>query len=133
MSGPARRRRQLQQHLLLVGVLAVVGTLSLWLLAGRPASWPWWLGCWLASANVLAFIFYGYDKRCARAGSQRIPEAVLHTLTAVGGSLGSFAAMRLFRHKTIKGKFQILFWCIVVLQVSLVLLVLRFLLWERGG
>jgi len=43
----------------------------------------------------------------------------LHTLAAVGGSPGALLGMSLFRHKTIKGKFRILFWCIVALQVSL--------------
>lgn len=43
---------------------------------------------------------------------------VLHGLALIGGSLGAYAAMRIFRHKTVKGPFRIIFWLIVVAQIA---------------
>ena len=54
----------------------------------------------------------------AGTGAPRVPEVVLHGLTFAGGSLGAYAAMKTFRHKTIKGQFRIVFWLIVVVQVA---------------
>src|SRR3712207_3411395 len=130
MSASARRFRQFRSHFLVLGALAVLLTVGLWLALGRQNFWPWWLASWLLATNLLAVGYYGYDKARARAGERRIPEVVLHTLAALGGSLGAYLGMRLFRHKTIKGKFRILFWCIVTLQVLLVLVVVRHLWWR---
>jgi uncharacterized membrane protein YsdA (DUF1294 family) len=69
--------------------------------------------------NPVTFIYFGYDKLQARRGGSRIPEIVLHTLALAGGSPGAFLAMTAFRHKTIKGTFRLVFWCIVVLQTLL--------------
>ncbi len=49
-----------------------------------------------------------------------MPEAVLHGMALAGGSLGAYTAMRLFRHKTIKGRFRLVFWSIVVLQLAII-------------
>ena len=40
--------------------------------------------------------------------------------TKGGGTLGAYLGMRLFRHKTIKGMFRIVFWTVVVLQLALI-------------
>src|SRR5262249_54487482 len=102
---------------LALGLLGAVGLL----LAFRPAlSWAYCLAAWLFSINVVAFGYYGYDKGQARQSSRRVPEVVLHGLSVVGGSLGAYAGMQLFRHKTIKGSFRIFFWFVVVLQVALI-------------
>ena len=106
-------------HAALALGLGLAGTV-VWLIIFRHAfEWYQPLAGWLAAINLTAFGYYGYDKACARRSARRVPEVVLHGLSLVGGSLGAFAAMRLFRHKTIKGRFQFLFWCIVVLQASL--------------
>lgn len=114
---PRVARRKIWLEFTLALALAALLTVILWLALGRPAQVAWWLGCWLVSTNLLAFAYYGYDKAQAQHSGARVPELVLHGLTAVGGSVGAYLAMQLFRHKTIKGKFRILFWCIVVLQV----------------
>jgi uncharacterized membrane protein YsdA (DUF1294 family) len=46
---------------------------------------------------------------------------VLHLLTALGGTLGSFAAMQIFRHKTRKKSFQLVFWAIVAVQIVVIM------------
>lgn len=78
---------------------------------------------WLIGANLVAFGYYGFDKARARQAARRVPEVVLYSLVIAGGSLGAFAAMQWFRHKTIKGAFQIVFWGIIALQVLLILFV----------
>ena len=81
------------------------------------------------SINVIAFAYYSYDKSCAESNTRRVPELVLHGLTAAGGSVGASTAMKLFRHKTIKGKFRILFWCIVLLQLALTGWIVKSMWW----
>lgn len=55
---------------------------------------------YLAVVNALAFILYGADKYSAVKGGWRISERNLLLIAAVGGSVGAYIAMRLFRHKT---------------------------------
>jgi len=80
---------------------------------------PWVLGA-LAGINVATLILYAYDKAIAGGTRLRVPEAVLHLLAFVGGTPAAFVSQRLFRHKTIKGSFQIAFWLIVFLQAALI-------------
>jgi len=81
--------------------------------------WSWIIGVSLASFGT-----YGYDKSIAGRGVTRVPEVVLHLLTAVGGTIGSFAGMQIFRHKTQKKSFQLVFWAIVVIQIVVIVLLL---------
>src|SRR4051812_47598494 len=130
MAAPARRPSPYRVHFAAAAVLAAAGTLAVWSLLSRHNDWAHWLACWLLAVNVVSFGYYGFDKGRARAGARRVPEAVLHTLTAAGGSLGSYAGMRCFRHKTVKGTFRIVFWGIVVLQVLLALALAKRLWWD---
>ena len=61
---------------------------------------------YLLIVNVLTFIVYGADKWKAHRGRWRVPEATLLGLAALGGSVGAWLAMQLFRHKTQKKKFR---------------------------
>ena len=79
---------------------------------------------WIASVSIASFFTYGYDKSIAGKGVTRIPEVVLHLLTALGGTIGSFAAMRIFHHKTQKTPFQVVFWVIVAIQIVVIVLLL---------
>ena len=122
--------RPLRFYALVTLVVAVAGMVGLWWLLGGSNAWHTWIGCWLVSVNVVTFACYGFDKVRARGTDGRVPELVLHGLSAVGGSPGAYLAMRLFRHKTVKGSFRILFWCIVVLQLSLAAYVAKLLWWN---
>ncbi len=93
---------------------------GLLLLFKPPFGWAPWLGAWLVGVNVVAFGYYGFDKARARSAGRRVPELVLHGLAFAGGSIGAYAGMQTFRHKTIKGSFRIVFWFIVALQVGLI-------------
>ena len=55
---------------------------------------------YLAAVNVVAFAVYGADKRRAKKGKRRVPEKTLFLLAAIGGSVGAWAGMYAFRHKT---------------------------------
>jgi uncharacterized membrane protein YsdA (DUF1294 family)/cold shock CspA family protein len=67
-------------------------------------------------ASVLAFGLYWYDKQSAQQGRWRTPEKTLHLCELVGGWPGALLAQQVFRHKTRKPGFQLLFWCIVLLH-----------------
>jgi uncharacterized membrane protein YsdA (DUF1294 family) len=125
MPDPASAKHPVKYHLVFATVLTAGGALALWLLLSQKFDWRHLLGCWLIAVNVVAFGYYGFDKSQAVAGAPRVPEVVLHGLTAAGGGLGAIAAMHLFRHKTLQGSFRFLFWCIVGLQLLLVAWVIK--------
>jgi uncharacterized membrane protein YsdA (DUF1294 family) len=66
--------------------------------------------------SVLAFFLYWSDKRKARTDTWRTPENVLHAVELAGGWPGALLAQQVFRHKTRKVSFQLLFWMIVLLH-----------------
>lgn len=57
--------------------------------------------------NVVTFAVYGIDKKKARKGLWRIPEATLLLLAVIGGALGAWIGMRFWHHKTLHWKFRI--------------------------
>jgi uncharacterized membrane protein YsdA (DUF1294 family) len=83
--------------------------------------------CYGIIMNLLAFLLYGIDKWSARHNLRRIPEKVLLGIAAIGGSLGAFAGMRLFRHKTRKTKFYLGVPILLFLQICVVVVVMTFL------
>ena len=66
-----------------------------------------YLVIYLIVMNLLTCIVYGVDKLKAIAGARRISEKTLLTFTFLGGSLGAFLGMKLFRHKTCHTKFKV--------------------------
>ena len=73
---------------------------------------------YLLAINVLTFAVYGVDKWKARQGRWRVPETTLLGLAALGGSVGAWLAMQLFRHKTQHKKFRYGVPVLFVLQVA---------------
>jgi uncharacterized membrane protein YsdA (DUF1294 family) len=65
----------------------------------------------------ITFITYLLDKSAAQAGRWRVPEKTLHTLALAGGWPGALLAQKMFRHKTSKKEFQLVFILTVVLNV----------------
>ena len=78
----------------------------------------------LGVINLLAFVMYGLDKRYAKNGQWRIPEANLITVAALYGALGAFLAMQLFRHKTKHLKFTITVPLLLILQIAFAIVVM---------
>lgn len=71
-----------------------------------------------AVVSLIAFVAYVLDKRAARLGRPRTPEATLHLLEFLGGWPGALLAQRLIRHKNAKVGYQVMFWLIVALHVA---------------
>lgn len=74
---------------------------------------------YLLGINVLTALVYGLDKVAAKMQKWRIPERVLLSLAAVGGTIGAMIGMYGFHHKTRKAKFYIGVPLILFLQLAL--------------
>ena len=75
---------------------------------------------YLLVVNTLAFLLYGIDKYKAKKARWRISEATLLMMAVIGGSIGAWAGMRLWHHKTMHKKFKYGIPLIILLQVVLV-------------
>ena len=76
---------------------------------------------YLAVVNVIALALMGIDKYRAKREKWRIPEKRLFGAALLGGSIGSWLGMRLFRHKTQHKTFVYGIPFIFLIQLSLVL------------
>lgn len=61
--------------------------------------WKWIL-VYIAGMNVAGFFLMGLDKNRARTHAWRIAEKTLFLCSLLGGSVGTWAGMYAFRHKT---------------------------------
>lgn len=82
---------------------------------------------YLLIINVLGLLFMLSDKLRATKNKWRIPEARLMLVALLGGSIGVFAGMHLFRHKTRHPKFAIGVPVILAVQVVGAVVVFPFL------
>ena len=80
------------------------------------------LWAYIAIVNLAGFIAMGWDKRKAMKNDWRTPEKTLLGIAIIGGSLGTYLGMRLFRHKTKHWQFYIGVPFIMLLQVAALLL-----------
>ena len=80
--------------------------------------------CYLLAVNIATFLFYGIDKYKAKKSKWRISEATLLTMAAIGGSIGAWAGMRLWHHKTMHKKFKYGIPVIIIMQIALVVYLL---------
>ena len=76
--------------------------------------------CYLLAINIATFLLYGIDKYKAKKGKWRISEATLLTMATIGGSIGAWAGMRLWHHKTMHKKFKYGIPLIIIMQIALV-------------
>ncbi len=85
---------------------------------------PWFVALYFAATvlvSIAAFAAYGLDKRYAQAERWRVSEKTLHWLDALGGWPGGLIAQQVFRHKTQKLRFRMVFWLIVIIHLPLTL------------
>ena len=75
---------------------------------------------YLLVVNTLTFLLYGIDKYKAKKARWRTSEATLLMMAVIGGSIGAWAGMRLWHHKTMHKKFKYGIPLIILLQVALV-------------
>ncbi|MCA1057795.1 DUF1294 domain-containing protein [Rossellomorea aquimaris] len=69
--------------------------------------------------NIIGFIIMGRDKRKAERHEYRISERVLWQVAIVGGSVGAYIGMKVYRHKTKHKQFAIGFPLLVMLHCIL--------------
>lgn len=67
--------------------------------------------------SILAFTAYGIDKSCAVSQKSRISEKALHLMAVLGGWPGAYIGQKVFRHKTQKQPFKLIFWLTVVINI----------------
>ena len=70
--------------------------------------------------NVVTFFLYGLDKFKAKHSKWRIPEATLLGLAVLGGSIGAWLGMKVWRHKTMHKKFRYGIPAILIIQLLLI-------------
>lgn len=70
--------------------------------------------------SLVTFVVYGIDKLAAKRDTWRVSEPTLHLLSLLGGWPGALLGQRVFRHKTKKHRFRIVFWLTLILNLVLV-------------
>lgn len=80
--------------------------------------------------SLLGFVLMGVDKLLAKWQKRRISEKTLLSVAALGGALGSWIAMLLFRHKT---KHKAFSWGIPLLTVLHFILFLAIVFLKAKG
>ena len=69
--------------------------------------------------SVLSLVcagLYWHDKRQALGQGRRTPEKLLHATELLGGWPGALVAQQVWRHKTRKLSYQLVFWLIVLVH-----------------
>ncbi|WP_027415478.1 DUF1294 domain-containing protein [Aneurinibacillus terranovensis] len=80
--------------------------------------------------NLLLFTMMGFDKRKAVTGKYRIPERRLFMMAFIGGAIGGWMGMQLFRHKTKHMKFVVGFPMLIIFDLVIFYTIYR--LWSVG-
>ena len=76
------------------------------------------------SINLISFLMMYIDKRRAIRKDWRISEAALIGVSIIGGSIGGYLGMKIFRHKTKHAKFFIGIPTILFIQVALIIYII---------
>lgn len=79
------------------------------------------LAVYLVIMNVAGLIIMGADKNRAKNKKWRIPEKVFFIVSVLGGSVGTWAGMYFFRHKTRHWYFVIGIPFIIAAQAALLI------------
>ena len=90
--------------------LALLAFIVLYMVLNHLWDIPLWVAAAYAVLSIGSFFQYAIDKRAARLGRWRIPEATLQFTSFLGGWPGSIAAQQFLRHKTRKPAFLRDFW-----------------------
>ena len=76
------------------------------------------IAAYLIFLNLVGFLIMGEDKRRAKMHRWRISERMLFLVSILGGSIGTWAGMYVFRHKTRHWYFVIGMPLILILQIA---------------
>lgn len=86
-----------------------------------------YIGLYYLIINFLLFLFIFVDKRKAIKNKWRIKESTLFKLFLLGGFLGGFLSMKIFNHKTKKKKFYFIGIASLLLHLSIIFLLIKFI------
>jgi len=112
---PATSRRGRPAALPFVPVLvfAVFGVLAIGVWGASP-----WFASIYVGMSAITFGIYAWDKQAAIDGAWRTRESTLQAAALLGGWPGAVFAQQLLRHKNRKMSFQLVFWLLVVVNVT---------------
>lgn len=79
---------------------------------------------WIAVMSIWAFVTMGFDKHQAGKKAARVPETSLWLLAFIGGGLGAYFGMQVFRHKTRHTSFRVGFLILALIYTFLILYLL---------
>ena len=79
----------------------------------------WRVIVYLVIMNIVGIIAMGVDKHKAKVHAWRIPEKSLFLISILGGSVGTWAGMYIFRHKTKHWYFVIGMPLILMIQIAI--------------
>lgn len=74
----------------------------------------------IISINAIGFVLIGIDKYKSKHRKWRIKEKTFFIIAVLGGTIGVFLGMHIFRHKTQHTSFVIGIPIIFILQISLI-------------
>lgn len=77
----------------------------------------WILTSYLVIMNIIGLAVMGLDKSKAKRHVWRIPEKVFFLVSLLGGSIGTWMGMYLFRHKTRHWYFVVGMPAVLIVQV----------------
>ena len=106
-----------QSPYLIFGFISATITIAIFAYLSQQIN-PIW--AYLVGINITTFLLYGYDKQIASSDRLRVPEWNLHGVAILGGSPAGLISQQLFRHKTLKGSFQLVYWLIVMVQIGVI-------------
>ncbi|MBQ6508994.1 MAG: DUF1294 domain-containing protein [Flexilinea sp.] len=75
---------------------------------------------YIAVMSLIAFAAFGLDKYKAKTDKWRTPEKTLFLLAIIGGGVGAFLGMQVFRHKTKHQQFVIGIPLIMIVQLAII-------------
>lgn len=78
--------------------------------------------------SIITFLLMYIDKNRAIKGQWRIPEATLINLSILGGGIGTYMGMYIFRHKTRHPKFTIFIPITIILNLFLYYILIKFII-----
>lgn len=81
---------------------------------------------YLIIINLAGFVLMGIDKNKAKRHAWRIPEKTLFLASLLGGSIGTWVGMYVFRHKTKHWYFVVGMPLILVVQIVAAAMLQRF-------
>jgi len=100
-----------------LGYLAVLGFFGIAFVVALIRPIPYWVWILYVGMSFATFVAYALDKRAAERSGWRLSEGSLLAMGLTCGWPGAIIAQQVYRHKTAKMSFQIVFWVTVIVNV----------------